>query len=546
MASLFTEEDHRQFIERGFVFVRGLLPADTVAAALATLDAPAPSEDDGVDRLWQVDDVTAALSSCVPQELVDSVADLFGPGVEFEQIHVLDRPRPYDPEASAGYEPHCDLVYPAILPDTFAISIFIFLTPATPGSGCLHVVDGSPRRLRISACENSSEWANTAARIPALTGPLTECLAQPGDAVFFSHLMVHSASTNRTFQGTRHALDVRFRLARPLAPGGKPFEEMSTLEKANSARYLAECLGDHLTMPRLASGAVAAAQESGFGGTGEVVTSDTIRLGGRVHLFTVEADAPHLVRRRHSDDLAAWVEESPLSLTSGQPVTSLHFEHRYDPTLTLVARTPEGGVRSLVFGPGDGGQSVDDLALLCEYPGVVASRPHFIHEHMSSRAANGRVQLFVPDHDPTVVRWRSREKDLKVERDDWDAEGEVLRAPAAVTDVSVRSIADGAWFALVADLVGGDGRARTAVARTSLSDYVDGALVPLLEEGGAVRNVRVLQRGPGAWLVTYVAVNEGGSRLHLGLLDWGPEQAAIRRLRTSADVDDALFQVGLR
>ena len=106
---------------------------------------------------------------------------------------------------------------------------------------------------------------------------------------------------------------------------------MSTLERANSARYLREAFGvgrclrpecgpARFPLPRLQLGA------------GPVVC--TFFLYGVFQLWTVPADAPHTLLRWFAHDLTAWtpapapaLPESALRLPAGSRIVDLQFHH---------------------------------------------------------------------------------------------------------------------------------------------------------------------------------------------------------------------------
>jgi hypothetical protein len=80
---------------------------------------------------------------------------------------------------------------------------------------------------------------------PRFGGELHEVLAEPGDCVLFHSLMGHSGSVNVAAPHTRHALLNRYHPTRRLEPlaSDEDMMSMSTLERANSARFLSEAFG---------------------------------------------------------------------------------------------------------------------------------------------------------------------------------------------------------------------------------------------------------------------------------------------------------------
>ena len=171
--------------------------------------------------------------------------------------------------------------------------------------------------------------------------------------MIFHHLMGHSGSVNVASEHTRHALLNRYHPSVRLAPAAdlSP-EEMSTLERANSARYLHKTFGigrclrpesapARFPLPQLAQGAA------------PVVC--TFFLYGVFQLWVVPADAPDTLLRWFSDDLTSWTSASAPVLAgaasaAGSKIIDLQFHH-YDleAVISLCVADADGNDRCLLF-----------------------------------------------------------------------------------------------------------------------------------------------------------------------------------------------------
>ena len=136
--------------------------------------------------------------------------------------------------------------------------------------------------------------------------------------------MGHCGSTNHV-HSTRHAFFPRWRPVGRLVPGLKPFSEMSTAEKANSARYIQAHLRPELRVSPLAEpGAASAARDAALreGMLEETLAHGLLHYGGAAQLAWVSGAEPTVVRFSRSVDGCAWEEQEStidLSVSSTWP-----------------------------------------------------------------------------------------------------------------------------------------------------------------------------------------------------------------------------------
>src|SRR5262249_43933019 len=135
-----------------------------------------------------------------------------------------------------------------IMPGSWAVGLFVFLTRVPSHGGAFILFPGSYRNYR-RLFSVSPEVIKSQVSPIENSGPYMEFLAEPGDAVIFHHAMGHTGSTNITNPQTRLALLTRYYPRPRICPGNKPLEAMSTIEKANSLRYFRERYGTEFSFP---------------------------------------------------------------------------------------------------------------------------------------------------------------------------------------------------------------------------------------------------------------------------------------------------------
>jgi hypothetical protein len=218
------------------------------------------------------------------------------------------------------------------MPQGWVVGSFVFLTPVRHRGGAFVVYPGSPARIRTAAARHGPGCLKD---LPgAAPGPPFEVLAEPGDAVLFHHLMAHSGSTNVADPRTRHALLNRYHPTTRLCPGERPLADMSTLEKANSARYLLRARGVGRCL-HPAAGPAALRLDLGLSAAAYTV----VHSAGAFQLLYEPAAAPGTLRRLCSADLCSWAEAPPLALpglAAGPLRSAAAFHYDLAPVLALV------------------------------------------------------------------------------------------------------------------------------------------------------------------------------------------------------------------
>jgi len=222
------------------------------------------------------------------------------------------------------------------------------------------------------------------------SGPFKEFLAEPGDVLFFQHLMGHTGSENIADSITRHALLARWRPLKRIVPSTKAFEQMSTVEKANSARYIEHCFDLDLHVRYTpADEKNTALLRDGFAGLGQVLTYALLHFAGQAQLIFATAAEPTLVRRLCSDDFIHWQDADPLTLNVG-PIRSLHL-HQYGFAAILAITNQDGETQ--VY-------SSDDFThwnLLVRLQQSRTSTPWYVYAKYPSKIAGGQALFVVPD-----------------------------------------------------------------------------------------------------------------------------------------------------
>ena len=158
---------------------------------------------------------------------------------------------------------------------------------------------------------------------------------------------------------------------------------MSTIEKANSARYLAHRFGLDLHV-----GYTPIDAESnnllrrGFTGLGQVQSYALLHFEDRAQLLFATTAEPARIRRLCSEDLIHWQEVAPLSLAAG-PIRTLHL-HQYGFAAILAITTQSGETQ--VFSSVDFGY----WKPLARLPHSWTSTPWYVYAKYPSKIAGGQ------------------------------------------------------------------------------------------------------------------------------------------------------------
>lgn len=535
--------DHQHFIEKGYVVVRRAVEPDAIAAAVAALEGKSYEGTVGAADYKPVrTDAVRALSS---PRFAGALSELMG------EQHPLapgsagtDMPRPHQPTLPrATFAPHVDDDYPTALPNHWAIGSFLFLTPVRAGGGAFVCWPGSPRALRVAAAKRLSGFFLLACDAGMLGEPL-EFLAEPGDLLLFHHLMAHCGTHNSTDPRTRHALLSRHHPSRPVVPGDKPFERMSTLEKANSARYLRERLGD----PIATSAPIAPAEGFGKGmrpmGT-EVICQAAFIADGLPHLLYVAGADPSEIRHAVADDWTTWRAVPPLPVKTGLArVRSLQLvcPKGDDPVLIASGIASDGSCRAAILRSHDWSR----VTHLGDLPGLAHASGFHTTDYGNAARVRGVFILGVPADDRARVLPRLGEKWEAL--DAWKPQAPALPEPVdgSVIDFVVAPTLGESEFAAIVEVMPPRG-SYTVMHFTQGKDCLrfEAPLRPLPGPIRPASQLRVLARGRRFWLVTYVRPDRDETRLFWGAIDWALPEPRLEEITTREALREAMLRTGL-
>ena len=521
-----TSGDHNQFIETGYLVCRGLIPPEVVQAAVAAYEAGLQDTPDDKD----------AVNRCTTDLMLDAIGELFGPAYPFTRSqggHNMQRP--YEPEATWDIPTaHVDDSYPTMMPGGWAVGSFIFLTPVRTQGGAFIYFPGSYLRYRqimAAACH----CVKGAAAETEYSGPYQEFLAEPGDVMLFHHIGGHCGSTNITDMQTRHALLNRWHPIKRIVPGDKPFDEMSTIEKVNSARYLSDRLGLNLHGPPVSMNADAgAALRDGISCCVSVRTYAILHYSGRAHLFFVDVASPSVVRHWTSTDFLSWTDAGTVPV-SAESVRALQI-HQYtlevvlSVTYTVSACTRLYTSNDLVAWDFQG-----------EMSGLEIGTPWYIYPEYPSKIAGGQSLFTVPVSDPeqVVCRWGENWADAG----EWETRSVAARTATGepVRDVTVAAYMGDSQCAIIVDIEDQKtGETRPYYTRPKDVAIAEAPLRPLPYDGPAAPcHIRIFNRARGYWLVTYLGKHDGENRLFWGAIDWAADGVMLKELSTVEAFNEA-------
>ncbi len=530
-------EDHAFFIEHGYLILKNAVPPEVIARAVATLEQGSFEGEPGAANYRPVRD--ADVDACVTDAILDAIAEIFGPDYPFERRRgASDMPRPYEPDKPWWHQTvHVDDDFPSLMPGTWAVSFFIFLTPLISHGGAFLYAPDSPRRLRALLADNP-EWLLFYEARPEAAGEALEYLAEPGDVLFFHHLMAHAGSRNVSDPRTRHALLARWHPRRRIVPGFKPFEEMTTIEKANSARYLHALSGASEPLPGLPAEAAAGSLRDGLGRPGGIAAYASMRYEGQTHVFYASGGADGVIRHVRGRDWAAWDEDTPVGGIDGR-VDALSL-FRQGPRILLFAGTTGSAPRTTILNSPD----LRTWTPMATLDGMLGASGHATSDY-GSKKARGNVVVSVPQHNQSVVQahWGADWEQVS----DWTNALQIGVAPegATIVDAFVRPVLGEVDFVLMADVQhGGVCRPFYARSRDSL-DYTDPLLPLPYTAPSPPRHVRVYMRARYYWLVTYTRHQGGEERLFWGRIDWERDEPILEEITTVPALQEALAVVGM-
>ncbi len=515
---ILTPADHQHFIEHGYVILRGILSEDTVAAARAVVEGW-PEERQGA--FAAADD--PALVACVEGAVDAAVAELFG-GVAHHRSEMQYKGRSVTPDAAWKFGGvHVDSNYPTMMPDTWAVGAFIFVTPVATRGGALCVKPGSPKRYRGLMLDG---YANYHLEEGGNLDGLTEVIAEAGDAIVFGYNIGHASSENTAGPTARMAVDARYAALGPIVPGDRPFDELSTLEKAYSTRF------------QLPDRAMAQPLTVAASGIDEAVRAHAlVRFGGRTWRFATTVAEPGVIVRESTTDFANWTARESVALPVEGDVEALSFFAHYAGVYLSVSR----GSRGTTLHCTRDMQMWEQVAAM---PDVERGSVFRTSEHSGNGGIVKEATMFTVDD--RSIRWRCGPA--------WDAlgapaaTGELAPLPSGTgaSDAFVGPVVSDHCYALVVDLdVDGATSPHAALSR-HLAAFEE-PLRPLAYDGdGAPRQIRLYDRTLRWWMVGYLAEVDGVATPRLGSIDWSDEEPRLVEINTPEQLGAALATVGLR
>lgn len=539
--SVLAPADHEYFIEHGYVVVHDVIPPELIARTVAMLESATYEGRPGDSNYKPVRD--ELLAECVTERLRRAVQEIGGdvPVTPFGELP-MDRPRQHQPDQEWHHEgSHVDAADPCVHPDLFALGVFLALTKMPPHGGAFMVAPSSPRSFRKLGSRRGYESIWTAA-LDQLSGRMVEFLAEPGDAIIWQHLMGHAASVNTSNPQTRHVLDLRFGAELPADQGEKPFEEMSTLERANSLRYLASRFGNGFVLPDVSDDAsTASALRAGFGAASPIIAQVAFRWEGATYIAHVIASEPDTVTLARTTD---WINWEPV-VTIASPVgavRSLHFDARYGATLTVAGESSSAILNT---------EDIDSWRQVTKVQGLRLLRQRYVIQKNCAKGARGQVCFYIDPARANQVRWRSATKDENSDQGInlfagvgcWPSDGVACALPgdAIIEDALITATRDTSRFALVADVAGSP-----VFEVSDLIDEFTGDVAPLRYDADTTpRQMRIYERARDVWLVTYLRRQADDVRVHWGVIDWTAEHPGVREVTTGSALRQGLGRVGL-
>lgn len=544
--SVLTTADHEHFIRNGFVIVKNVVKPDVLASAVASLDEWEQKQGKG-DGFTGAP-IPSQATACITEKMHDAIADLFGETYPHDRgRYANNMPRSYQPEAEWSVPiAHIDDDYPTLMPNAWAVGTFLFLTPVRSHGGAFIHFAGSANRYR----QAMHRWPNLIKAMAcdvAYSGAFAEFLAQPGDLLLFHHLCGHSGSNNVTDPRMRHALLSRWHPRRRIVPGTKPFEQMTTIEKANSSRYHREVLGfelDSLVCPKgLAAATVL--REGWLEGDG-MVTQTIVHHDGRAHLLFIDAGSPAVVRHRTSHDLVNWIPSRDIEPGVGG-IEAINLWQQVHQSHLVVAGRQEGSCIASVMSHRD----LSQWQVVEQIPGYHAGQTFRANKGYASRIVWGYTLFLVDEGEPSRIecRWQGADKPVQPQSVDFSQVVSVWQAPqgCVVRDLVVHPTLGEQHYAFVFDMAAsrGDGASLPHYIRTRETCRLETPAMPLIYTTPTPpRCIRPYMRAFNYWLVTYLRQSEGRDRLFFGAIDWAREPVQIVELSTPEAMDEAFATVG--
>jgi len=242
-----TADDLQQYQREGFVLIRRLIDADTLARIDARFLALVAGEAGPPESMVIMKDVAFADGEVVPRtplhainkihsfeddpilfahsrddRLLDCVEALIGPGVMSIATNVINKP----PGVDGRHPLHQDLTYFPLRPPEWIVGAWTALAPCTRENGCLAVIPGS--HLAELHWHGEPDWEHVNSGFFALEDVDLEARVHfemaPGDTLLVHPLLVHGSGRNRS-NGFRRAISTHYASAdceRPDQPRKRP------------------------------------------------------------------------------------------------------------------------------------------------------------------------------------------------------------------------------------------------------------------------------------------------------------------------------------
>ena len=313
---------------------------------------------------------------------------------------------------------------------------------------------------------------------------------------------------------------------------------MTTIEKANSARYSARRRQRPEPAPTAADPGTCTLLAEGLSGLGRAAGCALLHFGDGVHLFCAEeqqAGLSHLF----SKDLVRW-ERRPLEGVAAG-VRSLQV-HQYGLDVILAVASAAG--RVTLYSSRDC-TSWKEVAVV---EGCETATPWFTYFKYASKLAKDHTLFTVPAGRPEEIlcTWGERWEEAAA----WKSRSLAARAPEGwrIADVTVAAQYSETECAFVADLRGSAGEGTLPHYALTGDTAAEGVtLRPLPFSGAAApRSVRVLNRAQSYWLVSFLARAPGGEdRLFWGAIDWSLPDPGLVPLDSQDALDEARAIVGM-
>ena len=530
--AILSPEDHRHFVEYGFVVLPNILSEDEIKEVLP---APTITDDLSLDQI-QIDALTSS-------RLITAIEELFGSGAGVVQKGgSRDMERVFEPHADWGsFSAHVDDAYPTIMPNGWAVGCFLFLTPVRSGGGAFIYFPGSSWRYR-QLMERNWQVVKEAASAPEHSGAGKECLVSSGDAILFHHLMGHCGSPNVSDpEVTRHAILTRWRPRERVVPGMKPFSDMSTIEKANSARYAAHRKQVSRSTATDNSDKSVTVLRDGFSGLEKPASMAVLHHDGGIHLLYADSVRKNgVIHHMVSTDFVSWERRDDLAVSVDDVHTLQLHQYGYD---VILAITTASGCAVLFSS-----QNWTDWKVLDKIDDCLTATPWYTYDKYPSEVAKEHTLFTVMRDDPDKVHCRSGEDWCQMST--WLTDGISIRAADGkrITDVAVAAQYSDRDCAFVVDLCGDvkKGATHPSYALTT-ETAASGGLLQSLPFFGNIHPwcIRILHRAQNYWMVGFLHRGQKEDRLMWGAIDWLHHTPTLIQINGPAELDEVRKIVGL-